>query len=201
MSGGGNYFLLFLHCWRKWREIYRSCRGIGGWVFFGWRGSEGHRFDRFGLIRFKVVVIGRESSGEWWVRHHWLGMLRNRSNGRRLGVIFILWEKKEKYNFMKQQRILIEFELTCSEFAIESILFNLKDSKHTGDTHTSITLWEESVFWRIITLSASCVAFAVPNTLEMFKDVSSASLRGWMTSVIWTFCWVAKRRKAWIAYK
>lgn len=48
--------------------------------------------------------------------------------------------KKEKYNFMKQQRILIEFELTCSEFAIESILFNLKDSKHTGDTHTSITL-------------------------------------------------------------
>lgn len=47
---------------------------------------------------------------------------------------------------MKQQRILIELELTCSEFAIESILLNLKDSKHTGDAHTSITLCEESVF-------------------------------------------------------
>lgn len=88
-------FCCFYIVGEKQRGIYRSCRGIGGWVFFGWRGSEGHRFDRFGLIRFKVVVIGRESSGEWWVRHHWLGMLRNRSNGRRLGVIFILWEKKK----------------------------------------------------------------------------------------------------------
>lgn len=56
------------------------------------------------------------------------------------------------------------------------------------------------ILWSINTLSASCVAFALPNTDESDRGASCGSFLGCITIVTWTFFEVANNLNFSIAY-
>ena len=108
----------------------------------------------------------------------------------------LMWNKTDSYAHLHYSTSSIT--LTNSPKPLCSLL-NLSWNEPRSPSNRFLLIWSDFVYlfasihfiWRIIILSASCVALPLPNTDMLDRSSLNCSLRGCMTTVRWQLCLVA----------